>query len=247
MGENLEKSKLLFSKNDVVRIELMDQADESYQLTLMNFFRRIGAIHLYWERILPTLSRDDAHAVAAIRDRPWPPWGGVSAHKLDAMCLIHPVGGNRVAFSPVFTSDYDVTNVGLIAAVYNEALESVQERHGDVDICYLVIEGSVLAQHVLRMNGFEKTEDLFLTEEARYDIYVANVGKLADSLGLADATTPDLLGRDLSHSILERNALFHGSIHLASRGGLLDKIKYPEIIPIDGGIFDSALPGGVYS
>lgn len=243
--EDSGKRRLFAQKNETARMETYEEIDETTRLPLLNFCRRLDAPQIYWERVLPTLERKDAHAIAAVRDRPWPPWG-LGAQKIDAVCIVHPVGADSVAVSPVYVTDEDVTNVGLIAAVYNEALQTLDTTYGEgATVSYLVIEGSILADRVLTASGFQRTDDLFLTEEARYNIYSADARQLRKHLGLVDVSIGDLLAHDVDPETLERNALFHWTIHLATRGGLLDKVRRPEMIPIDGGLFDASLPGGV--
>lgn len=244
-AESTERERMFLKKNESVRIEFFEELDDTSRLPIMNFYRRLEMPYLFWERIVPTFERKDAQTVAAVRDRPWPPWG-LGAQKIEALCVIQPVGADSVGISPVYVTDEDATNIGLIAAVYGEALETAATAYKqDVAVSYLVIDGSILADRILRVNGFEKTDDLFLTEEARYNIYRADARRLRKQLGLSDASTLDLLGHEIDPEILDRNALFHSTIHLATRGGLLDRVRRPEIIPIDGGLFDASLPGGV--
>jgi hypothetical protein len=245
--ESKSEGNFFQNKNNTIRIDCFEKLDDSNRIPLMSFSRRIGAPHLYWEQILPTMEQGDSQIFAAIRDRPWPPWG-LGAQKIYALCIVTPVSENSVGISPVIVDDEDLTNIGLIAAVYKEALE-YHARGQKRDVSYLVIEGSILAHRVLTSKGFKKSADeIFLTEEARYNIYSADAKELSNELGLTQISTLDLLEYEIEDDILDRNALFHGVIGLAARPGLLDPLeryRRSEVIPIGGGMGSIFQPGGV--
>jgi Rps23 Pro-64 3,4-dihydroxylase Tpa1-like proline 4-hydroxylase len=202
-------------RNEATRIDLFDEVNELSAAALRSFFRRMHAPHLFDEIVLPLLSEGDSQIFAAVRDRPWPPWG-LGARYVTAVCQTHLVGDDTYGVSPVYVCDEDLGNAGLIAAVYKEAIEylATNER---AEINYLVVEGSMLADHVLRAAGFEKTEDVFLTEAARYFTYRVEAQKLVGTLGLSELATPDLLAHALDAELLARNALFHSTVYLGSR------------------------------
>ena len=102
------------------------------------------------------------------------------------------MGEANYAISPVFTDPEDVTNVGLVAALYKEVLDDLCQQ-SSVDVSYGVVEGSVLAARVLKVNGFEATKDVLLTDTARYQIYRADGARLRKELGLEDVSVPELL------------------------------------------------------
>ena len=177
--------------NDVVRIDRIDDMDSHLAVATMSFFRRLGSPHLYWERVAPTLEVGDSQVFLAARDRPWPPWG-LGGRSVAAMCQIHPVGKNSFAVSPVYTAEEDATNIGLISAVYKEMLEELSRTEG-TEVNYLVVEGSKFADRLLRGVGFEPSDDLQVTDLARYRFYRANAAKVLDALGLAQVSLPELL------------------------------------------------------
>src|SRR6266436_5270664 len=61
--------------NDAVRVDQFSELDDAAGVAMRSFFRKLGVPHLFEERILPTLRTPDSSIFAAVRDRPWPPWG----------------------------------------------------------------------------------------------------------------------------------------------------------------------------
>ena len=229
--------------NDVVRIDRVDEMDSHLAVAAMSFFRRLGIPHLYSERIAPTLEGGDSQVFLAARDRPWPPWG-LGARSIGALCQVHPVGKSTYALSPVYTAEEDATNVGLIAAVYKETLEELSRTEG-AEVSYLVVEGSRFADRLLRSVGFQPSDDLQVTDQAKYRFYRANAGKLAAALGLDKVSVPELLAHKLEDATLDRLSSYFSGLHLATgQGRFTDRVVY-EILWIDGGLFDASLPGGV--
>jgi hypothetical protein len=229
-------------KNESIRIDVLTEADENMRAALASFFRRLGMTHVLKERIGPTLKSGGA-LVVAVRDRSWPPWG-LDAQNLQAVCQVYPAGENTFAITPVITTDENATNIGLISAVYKEALEHVL-RDRKAQIAYLVAEGSFLADRVLTENGFTKSNDLAVTDHGRYHVYRAPAAKLLARLSLDKRSTADLLAHDLDAKTLQRNASLQGMIAAATRGALSGILTRSEIILIDFGRFTDSLPGGV--
>ena len=229
--------------NDVVRIDRVDEMDSHLAVATMSFFRRLGIPHLYSERIAPTLEGGDSQVFLAARDRPWPPWG-LGARSIGALCQVHPVGKSTYALSPVYTAEEDATNVGLVAAVYKEALEELSRTAG-AEVSYLVVEGSRFADRLLRSVGFQPSDDLQVTDQAKYRFYRADAGKLAAALGLDKVSVPELLAHKLDDATMDRLSSYFSGLHLATgQGRFTDRVVY-EILWIDGGLFDASLPGGV--
>lgn len=239
------KERVFDKRNDEIRVDVIDGLDDENSIPVRAFFRKLGMPQFFEERIRPTLMHDESRIYAAFRDRPWPPWG-LGAHRLHALCVVHPVGEGSVAVSPVFADEEDQTNIGLLAAVHREALEDIS-RGDATELNYAVIEGSVLADRVLRDNGFTPSDDILLTEEARYNIYRGDVAGLMKGLGLDELSSHELLAHDFDDTVLDRNALFHGAFTLGALPGLLERIGRPEIVLVDLGRFDVSLPGGVGS
>lgn len=232
-------------RNEATRVDLFDELSENAQSALRAFFRRMGAPHLFDEVLIPLLLEGDSQVFAAVRDRPWPPWG-LGARYISAVCQTHLIIDRTYGISPVYVADEDLSNIGLMAAVYKEALEYLAYSVEGAEINYLVVEGSTLADHVLRRSGFEKTEDVFLTEAARYFTYRIPAVELLANLGLEKVSTPDLLSHEIDPRILERNALFHSSIYLSSRAEwMINEIWIASEISrlVRGGHFSK--PGGV--
>ena len=229
--------------NDVVRIDRVDEMDSHLAVATKSFFRLLGIPHLYSERIAPTLEGGDSQVFLAARDRPWPPWG-LGARSIGALCQVHPVGKSTYALSPVYTADEDATNIGLIAAVYKETLEELSRTAG-AEVSYLVVEGSRFADRLLRSVGFQPSDDLQVTEQAKYRFYRVDAGKLAAALGLDKVSVPELLAHKLDDATLDRLSSYFAGLHLATgQGRFTDRVVY-EIGWIDGGLFDASLPGGV--
>jgi len=220
--------------NDALRMDNFGELDDSVMVAMRSFFRQLGAPHLFEERVLPTLKVPGSAIFAAVRDRPWPPWGH-GARRICAMIQIHPISDQSYGLSPMYVRSEDVSNLGMRAALYKEALESLRQ-HTKAEINYLVIEGAVLTDRILRSLGFARGKDLLVTEEARYFFYRADVQSLLEKLQLNNVSTPELLSHQIKDSVLTQNALFQG---------VLDWARYREVIPIDGGSFAASLPGGV--
>ncbi|MFK0047569.1 2OG-Fe(II) oxygenase [Streptomyces sp. NPDC090741] len=230
--------------NGGTRIEIFDELSETAKAALYTFFRRAGAPHLMDEVVLPLFCEGDSQVFAAVRDRPWPPWG-LGARNIVAFVQTHLVGDGCWGLSPVHVADEDLTNVGLCAAVYKEALETLAVDP-NAEVHYLVAEESRLADLTLRRVGFERTEDAFLTEAARYLTYRAPAGELLNRLGLAEADTVDVLAGALDDEVFALNAAFHNTVYLGSRAEwVVDRPSVPSEIArlVRGGHYSK--PAGV--
>src|SRR6267142_27810 len=233
------------SRNQSTRVDLFEDTNDRDLAALRSFTRRLGASHLLDEVILPTLRGGDSQLVAAVQDRPWPPWG-LGARTVTALCQTEAVSDASYAISPVYVTEQDLTNIGLITAVFKEALELLVSNPR-AEVCYLVAEGSTLADRLMRANGFQKSEDVFVTWNARYYTYRSPAADLLRHLGLHKLSTPDLLAHDQPDLWLEKNALFHQTIFLASRAEwLTDSQVASEIVRLVRGGHASK-PGGVPS
>jgi hypothetical protein len=214
-------------RNGGTRIEIFDELSDTAKAALHAFFRRAGAPHLMDEVVLPLFCDGDSQIFAAVRDRPWPPWG-LGARNIVAVLQTHLVSDGCWGLGPVHVADEDLTNVGLCAALYKEAVETLAVDPG-AEVHYLLAEDSRLADLALRRVGFERTEDVFLTEAARYLTHRAPAGELLTSLGLAEADTADVLAGVLDDDVFERNAAFHSAIYLGSRAEwAVDRVSVPS-------------------
>jgi Rps23 Pro-64 3,4-dihydroxylase Tpa1-like proline 4-hydroxylase len=204
----------------------------------------LGAPHLVDEVILPTLREGDSQILVAVQDRPWPPWG-LGARNISAMCQTHLVSDNSYSVSPVYVTDEDATNVGMISAVYKEALEQLAVNPR-AEVCYLVAEGSTLVDYVLTSNGFRKSDDVFVNFTGRYYTYRADAAKLLSQLSLEKTATPDLLAHDIDAGTLANYALLHQTLYLGSRAQWTLEKAIPEVIWLPRG-GHAGKPGGVPS
>ena len=232
------------ARNDATRIDVFEELNPIALAALRSFFRRLGAPHLVDEDLLPTLDEGDARIYAAVRDRPWPPWG-LGARHVTAVCQVQAIADESYAISPVYVTDEDATNVGLQAALYKEVLEAIVVGR-DAEVNYLVAEGSVLAPHVLTSLGFKRYEDVFLTESGRYYTYRIPAAALLETLNLVDVDTPELLAHQIPEEALAKHALFHSTILLGSRAEWIGQGGIAEIIRLARGGHASK-PGGVPS
>ena len=233
------------ARNQATRIDMFDEPDDLTRADLRSFFRRMGATHLFEEVVMPLLGQGDSQVFAAVRDRPWPPWG-LKARTVSAVCQLHLVGDQTFGVSDVYTGDEDLTNIGLIAAVYKEAVEYLATGSERAEVNYLVADGSTLADHVLTKQGFVRTDDIFITEAARYFTYTIRAEELLRSLGLDAVESPDLLLHQVDTEVLERNALFHWTVNNGSRAEWTREAAQlaSEIVRlVRGGSFSK--PGGV--
>ena len=231
-------------RNKSMRIDLFQELNHMTLAAIRSFTRRLGSPHLLDEVILPILSDGDSQILAAVQDRPWPPWG-LGARRIAALCQTHSVGDDSFAVSPVYVTDEDLTNIGMISAVFKEALEQLA-GNPRAEVCYLVGEGSTLVDSVLKSNGFKKSDDVFVNWAGRYYTYRAPVGEILKSLGISSLSTPDLLAHDMEASTLQKNALFHSTLISGSRAEWAEETAFAEIIRlVRGG--HAGKPGGVPS
>jgi hypothetical protein len=231
-------------RNRSIRIDVFQELTHQALAAIRSFARHLGHPHLVDEVILPILQEGDSQILAAVEDRPWPPWG-LGARQIAALCQIHSIGDNSFAVSPIFATDENLTNIGMMSALYKEALGQLA-INPQAEVCYLAAEGSTLVDSVLKAAGFKRTEDVFVNWRARYYTYRAPVDKVLHKLGLTSLSTPDLLAHDFPVEALQKNALFHSAIISGSRAEWLNERSISEIIRlIRGG--HAGKPGGVPS
>jgi Rps23 Pro-64 3,4-dihydroxylase Tpa1-like proline 4-hydroxylase len=231
-------------RNRSIRVDLFEELSHQALAALRSFTRRLGAPHLLEEVILPILQEGDSQILAAVQDRPWPPWG-LGARHVVALCQTHSIADDSYAISPVYVTDEDLTNVGMISAVFKEALEQLTTSPR-AEVCYLVAEGSTLVDQVLASVGFDKSDDVFVNWAGRYYTYRAPVAKVLGELGLDKLSSPDLLVHDMDPAMVSKNALFHQTMYLGSRAEWASERAISEIIRlVRGG--HAGKPGGVPS
>src|SRR6267154_296158 len=108
----MARKRFFDDRNRVTRMDLFEELSDQALAAIRSFSRRIGASHLVDEVILPTLREGDSQLIAAVQDRPWPPWG-LGARHVIALCQSHQIADESFALSPVYVADEDLTNVGL--------------------------------------------------------------------------------------------------------------------------------------
>jgi len=230
--------------NRSMRIDVFQELNHHTLAAIRSFTRRLGSPHLLEEVILPTLHEGDSQVLAAVQDRPWPPWG-LGARRIMALCQTHSIGDNSFAVSPVYVTDENLTNVGMISAVFKEALEQLA-GNPRAEVCYLVGEGSTLVDSVLISSGFKKSDDVFVNWAGRYYTYRAPISEVLRGLGIGSLSTPDLLAHDMDTATLQKNALFHTTLISGSRAEWAEEASLAEIIRlVRGG--HAGKPGGVPS
>lgn len=230
------------SRNEATRIDAFQELTPITTAAIREFCRRLGAPHLLDEVLLPKLQEGEAQIFTAVRDRPWPPWG-LGARRISALCQVQQIADESYSVSPIHALDEELTNVGLIAALYKEVLETLAASP-KAEVNYLAVEGSYLGRRAFELVGFKRYEDVVLTEQARYYTYRIPARELLKRLGLDGVETPQLLAHDVDDEILDRNARFHHAIILGARAGLLGRDTISEIIDlIRGG--HAGKPGGV--
>jgi hypothetical protein len=231
-------------RNRSVRIDLFEELSDQAKAALRSFCRRIGAPHLVDEVILPKLCEGHSQLLVGVQDRPWPPWG-LGARNFVAVCQSNLISDETYALSTVYVADGDLTNIGLISAVFKEAVDQITVSPR-AELAYLVSENSALADHVLTNAGFRKSDDVFVTWTGRYNTYHAPASEVLANLGLDKLSSADLLAHDMDASVLERNALFHNTLYLGSRAEWAIDQGISEIIDLVRGGHASK-PAGVPS
>jgi hypothetical protein len=220
--------------NDSLRFEEFTELDDVSVIATRSFFRELGLPHLVDEYVLPTFKAPGSSIFAAVKDRPWPPWGHGSK-SIVAFAQLHTIAGDSYAMGPIRVRPQQAANIGLRAALYKEAIESLTKQE-KAEVNYLVIEGSALTHQILTSVGFKRTPDLVQTDDAKYFFYSANCLELLTHLKLNHVSVPELLTLQVDPGIVEKNALFQA---------VLDWAFLREMAPIWRGGLQEGIPGGV--
>src|SRR5262249_8215317 len=88
-------------KGDAVRVDSYNELDDTISVAMRSFFRQLGSPHLFEERVLPTLRAPEAVVFAAVRDRPWPPWGHGS-RRIVSLVQAHSIGQRSYGLGPLY-------------------------------------------------------------------------------------------------------------------------------------------------
>jgi hypothetical protein len=231
------------ARNESVRFETVELLDDRLEVSLRTFFRQIRLPHVFSELIAPALRAGNAFVNVGLVERPWPPWG-IGAQRVVAALLVHPLGTDDASLSNVFVADDQLTNVGLTTALFESTLQLLLKR-GKSDVSYVVSERSILADRVLTAAGFARSDELFLTENLRYHIYLGEIRRVLERLGLAGRFQSDILTERLEDSVFERNALFHATTQLATRAYWNESSAFGEMIANTGIGVSASPPGGI--
>jgi hypothetical protein len=221
----------LYASNNTIDIIGIEELDDKNRVYLMSFFRRVGLLHVYWERVLPTFRHGQSLIVAAMSARPWPPYGSGS-QRIIALCHAYHKSADSVYLSALWVGNENLTNIGLMSAVYKEMLDRLIKR-GTRLLTYVVHDGSIWVRRVLERSGFEKTQEPYLTEDGRYTMYQTDVNKVLHNLELADTSSETLLNHTMNDRAFEQLGLFHGALQLATRLQPHEVLSKP-----DGGVPD---------
>jgi hypothetical protein len=231
-------------RTEQFRFVSLTEDDGKSTLALRAFFRRIGLSRVYDEMVAPGLQDGSGLVVMAVRDRPWPPFG-IGAQSVSAMCFIYPIGEGRAGLANVFALPEEQLSIGLLAAVYREALDILVER-GTKWVHFVTRDDSHFAAHVLQSAGFEQTGIPYITEAARYCFHEVEIAAHLGALGITDTTPLQLLADEFPESTLERTGLYLLTVNTAFSGFWSETVKAPELIPnmAIARVAASAPPGG---
>ncbi len=229
--------------NANVRFETIEELGTDLAIPLTSFFRRAGLGHVYDEFAVPALARSTGIVVAALVERPWPPWG-IDAIEVVGAVIVHPIGTTEASITPVFVSEESATNVGLSAALLQATLKRLVAR-GIESISYVVHEESSLIPRVLTSLQFRATGEYYLTRAAKYRLYRGRLADLASGLGLDIFLAPDLLAHRIDDAFFARNALFALATQTASRAHWLETTTQPEMLSNRGIPVSDLPPGGI--
>jgi hypothetical protein len=230
-------------KNELIRIESFEKIDASLAAPLRSFFRRIGHAHVYDEHIVPVMADGSALGVTAVKDRAWPPWG-VGAQTIHALAIASPVTSDDAGLSNVFVLEEDVGNIGLMAAVYWEMLNSLARR-GVKEISYIILDGSIFAGRVLAGLGFKPTEELFLSHGSRYNVYTCELQAHSKAMMLHQTQSPELMDGNLDDATFTAMVQVMAATSIGSLPFWSGRPGLPEVLPNTGGFSHASRPGGV--
>jgi hypothetical protein len=218
-----------FPRVEQFRFVSLTQPDGKLSIPIQAFFRRIGLPRVFDEMVAPGLEEGCGMVVMAMRDRPWPPWG-IGAQSVSALTFIYPIGEERAGLSNVFALPEEELSIGLLAALYREAMSLLAER-ATKRVHFVTRQESQLAAHVLAGAGFKETGIPFITDEARYTFHEAELSSHLAALGIVDSTPLQLLGDEFAEAVLERIALYLLTLNASFGGYWKESVKAPEIIP----------------
>ena len=236
---------LYWERNEGIRLEVIDLLDEERQGEVLEFFRVLDVLHVYWEYLLPSARQGDAFAIAAVLQRPWPPWG-VGAVQIHGLFCVYPLDETRAGVGCVLVRPEQLGNIGMVAALYKEALDETR-RQGHKQIACLVRDHAALVDRALRKVGFSPTDDdesgFYLSEGTRYGLYVAEPEAVLGALGLEALNERRLLGFEFDDATADGMAGFYPALHASMQAWMRDPYGPAELRPILSGLVEGYEPG----
>jgi hypothetical protein len=232
-------------RNEGIRLEVIDLLDDEGQGEVLEFFRALDALHVYWEYLLPSARQGDGLAVAALRERPWPPWG-VGAVQVQGLFYVYPLDEQRAGVGGIFIRPEQVGNVGMAAALYRAALDEAR-RQGHTGIAWLVRDHAALADRVLRNVGFIAAEEdenrFYLSEGVGYSLYLATTEAVLGTLGLEERDERSLLSFDFGDRTGDRMATLYPTVQVSMEAWVRDPHGPSELRPIFSRVAEGYEPG----
>ncbi|MEM9549061.1 MAG: hypothetical protein AAGA77_23945 [Bacteroidota bacterium] len=254
LNVNLNKSNevkkvknIYLNSNEKTRIEILDSFDQNTKIRLNTFFRTIRNSHTLEDYVGPLLQEKDSQLIMAVRDRPWPSYG-IHGQTIIAACLIYRVGTHSMGISPIYALPDETTNIGLVSAVFKEALDYLKAQKVE-SLKYMVKEGSIVGPVILSKFGFIQNEkEAFLLENgSKYTSFSISPVALSEALKYDKYEFSDLLEYDFDTSFVETNALYHNFFSFPTLDELLERSKFDILRLIDIGSINFYPPGGIYS
>lgn len=216
-------------RTDLFRLVTLTRPDDKLAPALRAFLRRAGLPHVFDELLWPALHEGNTLAVAALRDRPWPPWG-LGAVSVSALTVCHPIHEARAGVGGVIAVPEEVASVGLLAAVHREAVAKLAER-GVTALQHVVRAHTFLAVRVLAGAGFVDHKHPVVTDDAAYRLHEAPVAAHLAALGLADRTPLQLLAEEFAPAAFDRLALYLLAVGQQFALHWTDAVRAAEVIP----------------
>lgn len=200
-------------KSGTLELQHFTALDHRLEASLLSFFAELGKIDVYWRQVRPTFKPGPWFIVAATSKS-----GGTSAVDFPLFqSLVHcwAFDGDTAIMSQVFVTGSHLSNQGLMAAVYKEALEGLRER-GMANVRYLVRTHAHLLRRLLLDTGFARVS---APEHAGHHIeaFEAPIDRLLAELGLGSTSTHQLLGSTFGTTpAFDRLAYFQSLLQLAA-------------------------------
>lgn len=211
-NRTMKPSESLSGRNQAMRVEVIDILDEERQGDLVEFFRKLTALHVYWEYVVPTARQGKFLALAVVQDRPWPPWG-LGASKVQALHYFYPLENGFAGVGGLFIRPHQVGNLGIVATLYKEALAELI-RQGYPKIGYFIRDDGFLVHRVLQDAGFVRVDEELLSDDGRYTLHVADAEAVLRHLDLVNSSEQDLLNFRFSDRTVDTLTALYATLQL---------------------------------